>query len=139
MTKQTGLEASGMNRFLLLFLAAAFAMPGCKSSSGKEKELIRNGVAEFCDKYPSGRSSSAIASHVFQTSKGNLEISTCGAKKRSEGDWYSEGPARSDGYFIIPRGVWVSDADEAVRMLLDDFAKGNCIPVAPEPVDPASP
>jgi hypothetical protein len=101
--------------------------------------MIGEGVAKFCADHPAGRSPQDQASHVFSTSKGLLEISTCEGKKNSDGEWYTEGPARPDGYFIMPRGVWALNAGEALRMLIEDFEKGNCIAIELKASKPASP
>ena len=100
-------------------------MIGCNSQERKDRVAIREAVAEI-SKTPLPRKPEESKTHTIHTSKGALTISTCGGKRGLNGEIYTEGPARANGFFLIPRMEWVNDAKEAERLLIEDYEKGNC-------------
>lgn len=95
-----------------------------------DRALIREAVETFTRK-SLPRKPDHVVTHGINTSKGRLEISSVEAKKDKNGRFYTEGKARPTGYFLLPRAEWAEDADEAERMLLEDYEKGNFMPENP--------
>jgi hypothetical protein len=102
----------------------------------EDRKLIREAVEKFARK-SKPRTPDHIFSHTIFTSKGRLNIYTAEAKKNQDGRYYTEGKSRPTGYFLVPHGAWAKDAEEAERMLLEDYEKGKLLPsdleATPEP------
>lgn len=113
------------NPYYAIFACLALTVNGCNSQERKDRVAIREAVAEI-SKTPLPRKTDEAKSHTIHTSKGALTISTCGGKRRANGEIYTVGPARANGFFLIPRMEWANDAEEAERLLIEDYEKGNC-------------
>jgi hypothetical protein len=107
-------------------LIACFALTliGCDAQKWKDKAAIRHAVAEI-NKTPPPRKLDESNSRTIHFSKGTLTISTCEGKKGPKGIIYTEGPSRPAGFFLIPRMQWAKDAEEAERLLIEDYEAGN--------------
>jgi hypothetical protein len=97
---------------------------GCNFQEPKDRAAIRNAVAEI-NKTPLPRKPDKSESRTIHFAKGTLTISTCEGKKGAKGIIYTEGPPRPTGFFLIPRMQWAKDAEEAERLLIEDYDAGN--------------
>lgn len=121
-----------MKGYTWLALPVLISVAGCDSGSKEERAVIRDAVASF-DLSVMPRSPQEHHSHAIVTSRGQLVISTTAATKGPGGEYYFEGPSRLTGFFLMPREQWVADADEATRLLIEDYESGNCMPIGLSP------
>ena len=115
-----------------LLVLLSLVATGCKSKQEalheKDRAAIREAVLEFTQN-PHPREPSEGYLHVINTSKGRLTISSCEWKTDTDGNSAFVGPSRPYGYYLYPRKEWVSNQEEATRLLLIDYETGNCSPV----------
>ena len=127
------------NTLFTLISLLTLVATGCGSQQSKDEAAIRNAVAEMND-IPVPRKPEENSSHTIHTSKGVLAIATCEGRKDEDGRIWFEGPSRSKGFFLTPRMEWARNAEEATRLLLDDYEAGNLSPSFPvEETLPPSP
>ena len=121
-----------MKRPLLLTLISMLTLvaSGCDSQKSKDVAAIRKAVAEFSE-MAGPREPGETFSNTIHTSKGVLAIATCEGTKDEEGRVTFEGPPRPSGIFLTPRMEWAKDAEEAERLLLEDYNSGNLSPKFP--------
>jgi hypothetical protein len=115
----------------LLILLALLAT-GCNSKKEVKSEDDRAAISEAVLKFtqnPQPREPSEHYQHIINTSKGQLIISSCEGKTDEDGNFAFVGPSRPSGYFLYPRMEWVSNPEEATKLLLLDYEAGNCAPL----------
>ncbi len=67
------------------------------------------------------RTTKLRAGKKLTTEVGVFSISNEEATISEQGKLMMEGETRTEGYFITPRKVWVKDAAEAKKLLLEDY------------------
>jgi hypothetical protein len=112
---------------IIVALSGILLISSCESQRDKDVAAIGRAV-ETMKKLPVPRPANQGTVNSIGTAKGRLQISTCGAIKNGKGEWMAMGPSRSTGFFLLPRAVWVNDIEEARRLLLEDYEKGNLMP-----------
>ena len=120
---------TALTALLILFILLA---TGCNSrqevKSKDDRAAISEAVLKFTE-ISQPREPSEHYQYVINTSKGQLVISSCGGKTDEDGNFVFTGPSRPSGYFLYPRMEWVSNPEEATKLLLLDYEDGNCAPL----------
>lgn len=125
-----------MNRvvsIVLLFALFSFfliAMSSFASYQVDDDLLIESTVDEISQQ-PLPRKQTDKYAWGIKTSRGWLLIATVIVKQNPHREGFVfEGPSFPSGFYLLPRGVWVPNRDEAIRCLKDDYAKSNFIPAS---------
>ena len=111
---------------IIIALPIILLATGCETQRDKDLAAIERAVASM-KRLPVPRTPGQGAVIDISTPKGRLLIATWGATKNAKGEWVCQGPSRTEGFFILPRAIWVADIAEAERLLLEDYAKGNLL------------
>jgi beta-lactamase regulating signal transducer with metallopeptidase domain len=124
------------NIALIITVIGILGLAKAAEPQSEDRKLIHEAVEKFA-RESKPRTPDHIFSHNIFTSKGRLGIATAEAKMNRDGHFYTEGKSRPTGYFLVPRAAWAKDAEEAERMLLEDYEKGNVMPIDLKPTKPA--
>ena len=77
---------------------------------------LRRGIADFERSVVSNRAVNQLQTAAIFTSKGRFSIGTCEASRRADGTLTFHGPARTEGYFVVPAMRWAKDLAEAQNL-----------------------
>jgi len=77
---------------------------------------LRHGIADFERSVVSNRAVNQLQITTIFTSKGTFSIGTCEAERKPDGTVNFHGPARTEGYFVVPPMRWARDMAEAQRL-----------------------